>query len=466
MAPTASPATTRSAAAHETYLMSFANGGQYSDLANFMNRVVAPQMYYNYTAVEQGLEPFPYDVKRSLPIEGVPTIPVRWTPAIRFAGLTIRMLRGEQVSCEFPWDPPSDPSPYEASRMANMYATPCYSSNEYRTQPLAMPTDTVLPASAYQYQHDCPDGAGSLYGYQYRYPCGGFVAKMHNISQLQYAASTWLNDPSTRLVVLGFLFYHNTSSLRDHGTHLNDEPLMMRYNMIVELGMGLGEGQFWVEVEQPTTSGLVKVSDELYILVVTLLGYLIMTFVYYVTVDYPCQPAKALRAVQGQQPIVTLLLGFAAIVVYVIDNKAHWHAVVLCCLASLLFTIKFIAVIALPISGVFSRRASHFPRMMWLIGKRFIVVLPFFAIFWTAFSVSGLVMWGPDIQEYATISKSFHCEPRLLWRLGLCQYECGVPALALLMTLFFFLIVVVLLLPHVTFLDCAGVRRTPTMSLP
>lgn len=418
----------------------FAQGGQFSDLQNFLSLVVDDNVF-SFEARPDG-SPTSYLANESLPIAGVSTTPVRWSSAVRFGTLTIRHLRGAPKPCSLPTFLSTDyTSQQQLSRAARIAAMPCYSGSMLLTAPLPKSADSPLPASAYIYQDTCPDAwKHDQVGFDYTYPCAGYSTPITSSEELLYAANTWLNDPSVRFVVLSFEFYHNRS---------NPElpPLHTTYDMYIELGMGGGQAEFWVSTAQQSLS-TTNVANKLMIIFHVHGSMIFVSFMFWLWA-FGGDFNRAYRVAAPQFPALTSILTGAAVAVFYSELPTPaWASVACCCLASILFTVKFIDVVVIPLTGLISRRGTTFPRMSAYIRGRILVVVPFFAIFWVAFALGGYVMWGTNLQEYATVRQSFQTVSSGF--LGGWDFDGinGVfPGLAIAETVIFFIVVPVILLP-------------------
>ncbi len=418
----------------------FMSNSQFSDVQAFLTRLLIPNLF-------PSPDDIPYDPSASVFIEG--TTPVRWSPVPRLRSLTIRQLRGQAMPCKpFPSISPNTTENF--ARQTEMNSFPCFSDDEWASGPLPRPADSLLDPQAYVMMDPyCPNEVNErpIKGYQYSFPCKGFFATISNASQLAYAASTWLNDPSVKFISIGLVFQHSQSP---GGA---GQQLEAWYNLYAQLGMGGGQGEFWVSVTQKNSPLMEEISRNSFFFLCSNVALLLVMLAVQCLLRCSAR-GKYIRfslyaEIAHSFPLMTTWMFAVCCVVFLLRwPSVKWANVTASCLIALYFNVKVITMIVLPLAGVLSRRGTTIPRMAVLVAKRFFIVAPFIAIFWVAFALAGNVIWGANVIGYATISKSFFTVSRGFlnaWDFG--SIEAVFPGLAMLVTAVFFVVVLVVLLP-------------------
>ena len=417
----------------------FLTNSQLSDLQAFLNRSLKGSLF-------PGEDDISYDPTSSILISNVYTTPVRWSPVPRLGRLWIRQLRGAVTKC-MPF-PSSSPNTTEnAARLQLINSMSCYKEDEWERANITKPIDSPLDDSAYVFQGDyCPneDSTWPIKGYQYSFPCAGYTANITSDAQLEYAASTWIVDPSVKFVAVGMSFFHWTGN--------DSAPLNASYNMYSQFGMGGAQGEFWVSVTQRNSPIMADISRVSFIFLTCNFALLFLVLTVQIIVRFThTAPLRfsIYREVDHMFPFMTTWMFALCCIVFLTQKPSKkWANVVASCLVALYFNIKMITMIVLPLAGVLSRRGTTIPRMILLVCQRSFIVAPFLGIFWVAFALAGNVMWGANVQGYATISKSFFTVSRgFLNAWDFASIEPVFPGLAMSVTAVFFLAVLVVLLP-------------------
>lgn len=417
---------------------SFTTNSQFSDLQAFLTRLLIPSLYVS-------LDDLPYSPAATIPING--TTPVRWSAVPRLQSVTIRQLRGQPTPCKpFPGLSPNTSSNFARQTIIDSFL--CYSDDEWASSPIPRPADSPLDAAAYVNQHACPSEVNSfaIKGFQYSFPCQGYIAIIQNASQLAYAASTWLNDPSVKFIAIGLVFQHAPPT---------GEFFQAWYNLYAQLGMGGAQGEFWVTVTQKNSPLMQQLATSSFYFLCSNVALVLVILVVQVLLRCAARKSSAVARfslyaeIAHTFPVMTVWMFLVCGVVFVVEFPSKkWANVAAACLVALYFNIKVVAMIVLPLAGVLSRRGTTIPRMGVLVIRRFFIVAPFIAIFWVAFALGGNVTWGASVVGYSTISKSFSTVSHGFlggWDFG--SIEDVFPGLAMMVTGVFFISVLVVLLP-------------------
>ena len=314
---------------------------------------------------------------------------------VREGGVFLRQHRGRRVPCGVKSAAAASGGTKSSPRDADIAALQCYTSgSDLDDQPRARPGDSVLPASAYQYQTAC-DYRGTAYRGLLRavYPCGGYHAVAESVDDMQYIRGNWI-DNATRFLQVS--------------VRLNAGSDVILYHQYFELSDG--GGKVFKEIFCEAVTDITLESRVLggYLLVaVDLLVYAYLAIMARCETD-PIQRVLAKPAA----PMGAVMALFVSLIVEVAqantanDNqdelKDRLHMV--CITFYVSWTLM--GYVTFPIIQIFSRQASTTFRVMALTFRACLIVLPYFAALGCAFLLGGYVVFGPRLAQFSTLKAS------------------------------------------------------------
>jgi hypothetical protein len=348
-----------------------------------------------YAQLSLGPQIFPTTLPYTIPAELVgvtDTFPVFWDNYLRrTTNVTIRQVRSKKTPCHLPDRAAVSSLPFaDAQRLDFMYNSSCFATRSLDQSQMERPSNSPLPASAYQFQTTCAevDTSPTLGNFGLTYPCAGFMASVNSNEELQYALTNWI-DEGTRLIVISISF----EIVKDR----------LQYNQFIELGNSGGFAMVWTRI-RPLGEFPFKTQNLVAVILVAIEAFLLL-IVYVLSWKRAMnEPLFERELEEASVPTASLCFLLVYIIITLsLPEDDLLRATLQSILCSSVLTYKFIAVAVFPLAELVSRRAPSVRRTFELASLAIVSLLPFFVVSFIAFFIAGHVLYGRMLPDYGSL---------------------------------------------------------------